>query len=335
MISFKHIIIFAFVSICVCAQIEQLNHFKQWSKSHEKNYVSVQEEMYRYHNWLENNEFINKKNKENNGYELEMNQYGDMSWQEFKKIKMGYFSDHSNQKYFSKPNDFIGDLPRYTNWTAKNVVTDVKNQFQCGSCWAFSATGTVESMHAIKTGKLVSLSEENLIDCTFNYGNQGCDGGMPSNALDYIIANNGIDTEASYPLTSVFPFECEVQYACPCDFNRNTVGATIKGYNHIISGNETNLAYAIAFVGPVSVAIDATDSMQFYKSGVFYDKNCSSTILNHAVLAVGFGINTDGQEYYIVKNSWGTDWGLAGYILMARNKDNMCGISTNAIYPYL
>ncbi|AUL78605.3 cathepsin Llike cysteine protease [Tupanvirus deep ocean] len=322
----------SFIFIVVICSVNALT-FNDWTIIHQKKYNSVNEKIHRQKIWESNNLYIQKQNTLDLDFQLEMNKYGDLTFTEFVNTHTGFKQNMRILKNYKT--NFDISLPKHVNWTEKGVVTEVKNQYQCGSCWAFSTTGAVESMHAIKTGKLISLSEENLIDCTFDYGNLGCSGGLPSQALDYIIANKGIDTEESYPLFSVTMFDCMIQEMCPCYFNRSTVGATIDGYNHIISGNETNLQYVLASTGPVSVAIDATQSLQFYKSGVFSDTNCSSSDLNHAVLAVGYGSTNNGQEYYIVKNSWGIDWGSNGYFLLARNQKNMCGIATEAVYPYL
>jgi len=138
------------------------------------------------------------------------------------------------------------------------------------------------------------------------------------------FANNGIDSEASYPY---------VPEDGPCKFNRANVAATIVGYQDVTSGSEPDLENAIATVGPISVAIDASlPSFQSYTSGVYYEPGCSSTALDHGVLAVGYGTTSSSQEYYIVNNSWGTSWGMQGYIWMARNRNNNCGIATMASY---
>jgi len=204
----------------------------------------------------------------------------------------------------------------------KNAVTPVKNQGQCGSCWAFSTTGSLEGAWAISKGKLVSLSEQNLVDCSSSYGNDGCDGGLMDQAFDYIIANKGIDTEDSYKYTA---------RDGNCKFNKNTIGATLTKYTDVTAQSETALQSAI-MKQPISVAIDAShSSFQFYSSGVYFESRCSATQLDHGVTAVGYG--TSSSAYYIVKNSWGTDWGMQGYILMSRNKNNNCGIATMSCYP--
>jgi cathepsin L len=192
-----------------------------------------------------------------------------------------------------------------------------------GSCWSFSTTGSTEGCHKIKTGTLVSLSEQNLMDCSTSYGNQGCDGGLMTQAMEYIINNNGIDTETSYPYTA---------QDGTCHYSVANRGATLSSYNNVPSGNEDALQQSVS-QGPTSVAIDASQSsFQLYTSGVYYDPNCSSQSLDHGVLAVGWGVD-GSQDYWIVKNSWGTDWGLQGYIWMSRNRNNNCGIATMATLP--
>jgi len=183
----------------------------------------------------------------------------------------------------------------------------------------------MEGQHFNATKTLVSLSEQNLVDCSTAEGNMGCNGGLMDQAFQYVIKNKGIDTEASYP------YEAKDGQ---CRFNAANVGATISRFVDIPTGNESALEAAIAAVGPISVAIDAGHpSFQLYKSGVYNPKVCSSTQLDHGVLAVGYGMTKTEAKYYIVKNSWGSSWGLEGYIWMARETSNKCGIATAASYP--
>jgi len=214
-------------------------------------------------------------------------------------------------------------LPPEVDWRNEGWVTPVKNQGQCGSCWSFSATGALEGQNFNKTGVLVSLSEQNLIDCSTE--NYGCNGGAPDYAFQYVESNGGIDTETAYPYTG---------QQGSCHYNAANSGAGCSGWTDLPSGDEDALLQAVATIGPISVAIDASSIMfQLYHSGIYQNPWCSSTNLDHAVLDVGYGTNSNGQPYWLVKNSWGTGWGQQGYFMMARNDGNMCGIATSASYP--
>ncbi len=190
--------------------------------------------------------------------------------------------------------------------------------------WAFSAVGAMEGQHARKTGQLVSLSEQNLVDCSHNGVNRGCSGGLPFLAFQYVISNRGIDTEQSYPYTAR-----EGQ----CAFRPQAVGATFTSFQMVgPQGSESALQAAVANVGPISVGIDASKAFQHYTTGLFDDPSCTVDRVDHGVTVVGYG-TYQGQPYWKVKNSWGVGWGEQGYILMSRNKRNQCGIASYASYP--
>ncbi|KAK2554731.1 Cathepsin L [Acropora cervicornis] len=270
--------------------------WKAWRAFYKKSYATETEENARRGIWRDNLKKIAKHNSEGHSHVLAMNQFGDLTETEYRFLYLGmrsHFSTESNRNGSTYLPPSHVTLPAEVDWRQEGYVTPVKNQGQCGSCWAFSTTGSLEGQHFKKTGKLVSLSEQNLVDCSASYGNHGCQGGLMDNAFRYIKANDGIDTEASYP------------YA---------------GYVDISSGDENALESATATVGPISVAIDASHM------------SCSSTQLDHGVLVVGYG-TYEGNDYWLVKNSWGTSWGMEGYIMMSRNRNNQCGIATSASYP--
>jgi len=301
--------------------------WSEFKETHQKTYADTEESLRRLV-WEQNVHIINKHNREadmgHHTYWLGLNEFADLTNQEFKKM-MGVspmMQRTTDQSTFLPPSHVT--YPSEVDWRKEGYVTPVKNQGQCGSCWAFSATGSLEGQHFKKTGKLVSLSEQNLVDCSKHFGNQGCNGGLMDNAYRYIRDNGGIDTEESYPYKA---------RDGKCSFKKEDVGATDTGYVDIASKDEDALQKAVATVGPIAVAIDAGHiSFQLYKHGVYVERKCSETNLDHGVLAVGYGTE-DGKDYWLVKNSWGTSWGTEGYIKMARNNKNMCGIATSASYP--
>jgi cathepsin L len=299
--------------------------FSKWMRENSKSY-SNEEFIFRWNVWRENQQFIDEHNRSNKTFFLAMNQFGDLTNAEFNKIYKGLafdYSTHAAKKIVAEKVAPALNLPADFDWRQKGAVTHVKNQGQCGSCWSFSTTGSTEGANFLKTGRLNSLSEQNLIDCSGSYGNNGCNGGLMDYAFEYIINNKGIDTEASYPYQTA-------QYTC--QYNPANSGGSLTSYTDVSSGDENALLNAVA-TEPTSVAIDAShNSFQFYSGGVYYESACSSTQLDHGVLAVGWGTE-NGQDYWLVKNSWGADWGLSGYIKMARNRNNNCGIATSASYP--
>jgi cathepsin L len=305
--------------------------WEEFKNDHGKVYESSSEELKRKQIFAENLKLIESHNflhaKGQKSYTLAINKFADMEGAEVVQMlngfKMSLNSTLSNRAMHLSPNTPQA-LPDTVDWTKKGYVTPVKDQGQCGSCWAFSATGSLEGQHFRKTGKLVSLSEQNLVDCSGKYGNDGCEGGLMDAAFQYIQDNKGIDTEASYP------YEAKDD---KCRFNAKNVGATDSGFVDIPSGDEDKLKEAVANIGPISFAIDASQNSFFlYNDGVYDEPKCSSDQLDHGVLAVGYG-TVNGKDYWLVKNSWGTSWGMEGYIMMSRNSNNQCGIATMSSYP--
>lgn len=278
----------------------------------------------RFAQFIENWKFIEDHN--NNGghsYKVAMNEYGDLSKSEFKERFFGFKGPSNDfargQNAYKKPEGQVN--ADAVDWRTKNAVTPIKNQGQCGSCWAFSTTGSTEGANAIKSGKLVSLSEQQLVDCSKDEGNMGCNGGLMDQGFEYIIKNGGIGSEAAYPYTA---------HDGTC--KKTPSVATVSSYKDCPKGDEKSLVDMINN-GPVSIAIEADHSgFQFYTSGVFDSMLCGKQ-LDHGVLIVGYDTDSkSGKPYYIVKNSWGETWGNKGYIWLVRDKD-MCGLADAASQP--
>lgn len=231
-------------------------------------------------------------------------------------------SEDDRSHDFEMPDDMI--LPASIDWRHKGAVTHVKNQRDCRSNWAFATTGAIEGQYFLKTGHLLSLSEQNLIDCSPS--NFGCNGGNTIKAFqDIISSGKGIKTEKQYPYAAINGF---------CRNSSNIWGVRVHDFVRIPAHDERKLQYAIATKGPIAAAMDASNrSFLQYGGGIYYEHNCNSSHPTHPVLIVGYGTDEHQLDYYIVKNSWGTGWGENGYFRIIRNHRNHCGIATQASYP--
>ena len=303
--------------------------FTAWKAEMSKSYATEEAEKLALTSFASNDKIINEHNVKNLSWTLGHNEYSDMTWEEFKREVMGeLFLNRSpkNMRRVHIKGDMIGQpLDDAVDWTTKGAVTPVKNQGRCGSCWSFSTTGSVEGAYQIASGKLVSLSEEDLVQCDHN-GDQGCNGGLMDNAFEW-IEKNGIAAESAYPYTS----GQGVTGTCDATKSKAPV-VTISGFTDVPTGDEDALKSAVA-KQPVSVAIEADKSaFQLYKSGVLDSAACGQK-LDHGVLTVGYGTDSSlSKDYWKVKNSWGATWGESGYIRMVRGS-NMCGIAQQPSYP--
>uniref|UniRef100_A0A7N6BTQ8 Pro-cathepsin H n=1 Tax=Anabas testudineus TaxID=64144 RepID=A0A7N6BTQ8_ANATE len=271
--------------------------------------------------FTDNKRRIDKHNEGNHSFTMRLNQFSDMTFSEFRKSVL--LSEPQNcsatkGNYFSSN----GHIPDSIDWRKKgNYVTPVKNQGGCGSCWTFSTTGCLESVTAIVTGK---LSEQQLVDCAQDFNNHGCNGGLPSQAFEYIMYNKGLMTETDYPYTAMDGH---------CKYKPELAAAFVKEVMNITAYDEMGMVDAVGTRNPVSFAFDVTSDFMHYDQGVYTSTECRNTtdMVNHAVLAVGYG-KVKGTPYWLVKNSWGSSWGIDGYFLIERGK-NMCGLAACASFP--
>ncbi|KAG5543513.1 hypothetical protein RHGRI_016295 [Rhododendron griersonianum] len=308
---------------------EVASMFESWLVSHGKNYNALGEKEKRFQIFKHNLRFIDEHNAENRSYKLGLNRFADLTNEEYRSKYLGAKAGSGRRLTATKTSDryVVKDgesLPDAVDWREKGAVVDVKDQGSCGSCWAFSTIAAVEGVNQIVTGDLISLSEQELVECDNTY-NEGCDGGLMDYAFEFIINNGGIDSEADYPYNA---------RDGKCDLSRkNAKVVTIDSYEDVPANDEKALQKAVASQ-PVSVAIEAGGmTFQFYESGVYTGK--CGTALDHGVTAVGYGTE-DGAGYWIVKNSWGSSWGESGYIRMERSTAGLtgkCGIAMEASYP--
>lgn len=319
-----------YFSILVASLTLPLNtKFEAWKKENGKTYATIEDEAAALSAFELNDEIIAKTNSLNLSYTLGHNAFSDLTWEQFQRVHMGELflnrPPKNVERVHIKGTDVGYALADSVDWVTKGAVTPVKNQGRCGSCWAFSTTGSLEGAYQIASGKLVSLSEEDLVQCDHN-GDNGCQGGLMDNAFEY-IEKNGIATEANYPYTS------GTGTTGTCSKPKAAQKAvTLTSFKDVPKGDEDALKSAVA-QQPVSIAIEADKSVfQLYKGGVLDSKACGKK-LDHGVLIVGYGTDSaSGKDYWKVKNSWGPTWGEKGYIRMVRGKDQ-CGVSQSASYP--
>jgi len=305
--------------------------FEDFVAKHSKTYESEQEKAIRYNVFKENRVYINHSNQDGD-VSYALNEFADLTHAEFKAMYVGGYRPDLTNVYGASLGTHVysgAELPSEVDWTTKGAVTPVKNQGQCGSCWSFSTTGSLEGAFEIATGKLVSVSEQQLVDCAKSFGEQGCSGGLMDNAFKY-AEQADMCTEESYPYTAA-DGTCHAS-GCTVAIKKGQV----TGFKDV-AHDEQSLMEAIA-MGPVSIAIEADQqAFQFYSGGVL-SQPCG-TQLDHGVLAVGYG-ELEGKKYWKVKNSWGGSWGSAGYILLERENSpdgasGECGILSDPSYPII
>lgn len=298
--------------------------FKTFMLNHGKQYYSLDDALYRQEVFLRNMKYIESHNMAaQNGVVFAMNRFGDLTQEEFENLYLGRNGSLILDKTRSctTQQDCIYSADEEWDWRDHGAVTSVKNQGQCGSCWSFSAAGAMEGAWAIETGNLIDMSEQQLMDCSKYYGNMGCNGGLMDSAFRYAI-DQGMCSLESVPYTAR-------DGSCTTEVDSCERVAKFSQCHDVTPNDEVSLKCAV-YRQPVSVAIEAdTRTFQFYSSGVLDSTSCG-TDLDHGVLVVGYG-NEHGTKYWIVKNSWGEDWGEGGYIRIGRtdstNTPGICGIA--------
>ncbi|XP_021801883.1 senescence-specific cysteine protease SAG39-like [Prunus avium] len=298
--------------------------YEQWMVRYGREYDDVNEKQKRFEIFKKNVAYIESSNSDaNKSYKLSVNQFADQTNEEVKASRNGFKGrEYSTKTTFKYEN--ITVVPSTMDWRSKGAVTPMKDQGQCGSCWAFAAVAAVEGITQLTTGKLISLSEQEVVDCDINGEDIGCGGGYPDGAFEFINQNQGISSEANYNYTGV-DGRCNTQA---------THAASITGYEDVPASNEEALLKAVANQ-PVSVCIDAGEyDFMYYKSGVFTG-SCGLEI-DHCVTAIGYGVSDNGTKYWLLKNSWGKEWGEEGYMRMQRDvyaKEGLCGVAMFGSYP--
>jgi len=300
--------------------------FKSFKTRYQKSYVSRREHETRKDIYRHNLRFIKSRNRQHLGYRLKTNHMADMTEEEIEQAK-GLLREtdadamNGGKRFKIPEGKNVKNLPDVVDWAKEGAVNPVRSQGICGSCYAYSVTGAMEGAYFIKTGTLLNLSEQQLIDCSWGFGNRGCKGGYPHRAMQWVIKHGGLATEESYG-----------RYLAQeglCHFKNTTTGAKLDFYMNITKGNSSELKQAIAFYGPVSILINTQPkSFKFYGSGIYYDPACTHA-LDHAALAVGYGVEK-GEPYWLIKNSWSKAWGDQGYIKIAMKSDN-CGVVQKAV----
>ncbi|XP_075198809.1 procathepsin L-like [Anomaloglossus baeobatrachus] len=320
----KRLLLLTAVAICAASSHFLDQEWTTWKIKYEKKYATEDDELFRRQTWDATWHKVQKHNQlASQGlsrYKMAMNKFADMTSEE-RSSRSCVTSNKISLAPKKRPMQPRGknfNIPESVDWRDSNCVSPVQNQGDyCGSCWAFATVGVVESHYCIKAKELVKMSEQQLVDC--DGVNDGCCGGMPTDALEY-ISRNGLMKAKDYEYS-------EKKFTCLYK-PKNAINVNVT--KHYVLPQEDNMASSVALDGPITVLIDASSDLMEYSEGIF-DGECTEEI-NHAVIAVGYGTEYDEEtdenvDYWIVKNSWGEDWGENGYIKMKRNI-NQCGIAS-------
>jgi cathepsin F/cysteine peptidase B len=309
----------ALVAVAVASSVEDDKRlFADYMHTFGRTYAPA-EEAHRFQCFRQNLVIIAERNAAGKGQETHgINQFTDLCPKEFAKYYLGLRPSNATKAavpaLFNKAE--LAGACSSIDWRTKGVVTPIKNQGQCGSCWSFSATGNMEGQWAKAGHSLVSLSEEELVQCSASAGNMGCNGGLMDQAFEWVASNGGINSEAAYPYTS----GGGVTGTCI----RSKLAGKVAAFpsHKDLPNSENQMAAWACTGGPIAIGVDAT-SWQTYTGGIM--TNCQGTQMDHGVLIVGFDA-TNSPPYWTIKNSWGVSWGESGYIRVAMGSDQ-CGLT--------
>jgi cathepsin F len=320
------------------------DEFASFKSKFAKTYQSEAEEAYRFATFNENLVRAQAYNADSSDTaEYGVTKFMDMSVTEFSKMYRNRGKSNVAARNLPKWNGectackLFPGLANATDdtdfdWTLRGAVTEVKDQGQCGSCWTFGTTGDVEGTSFLKNGKLVPLSEQQLVSCNVNQDDQGCNGGLQEVAFEYVIGT-GLTTESAYPYTSEYGKQGKCinsKITAPLQKISSWVQVSDK------ASGEAGMKTALTLSGPITIGINA-EHLQVYRKGIMDPSICRSGeyYLDHAVLITGYGVGRDGLEqdveYWTIKNSWATDWGEKGYFRI-KYGENKCGVAVDAVH---
>jgi C1A family cysteine protease len=296
--------------------LDEQRLFGSWKQQYNKVYATPEEEQVRFENFQHSIDRVISRNAVSSGARYGLTKFSDLSVEEFKSTFLGSVPPSPLPSAPVLPKKDI-EVPQTFDWRNTNMVTPVKNQEQCGSCWAFSTVENIESIWCIKNNldctTFTPLSPQEIVDCDTT--DNGCSGGWPSNAYQFVISEGGLETAANYPYTA---------QDGTCNFQSNEVAVTISSWQYATqNSDESTLQTNLVGWGALSVCVDAS-SWQDYTGGVLMAADCTNNI-DHCVQLVGYDM-TQSTPFWIVRNSWGTDWGENGYIRLQYGQDT-CAVA--------
>lgn len=313
---------FALVLFALACSASESHDFKKWAAKYNKVFANRAEYLYRMSVFLDNKKYVKEASKK--GEELELNVFADMTHEEFVKTHLGMIYQAPETEVAEKK-ESVKAAPASHSW--RSNLGPAKDQGSCGSCWTFCTVAVLEARVNIEKKVSKLFSEQNMVDCDTT--DNGCSGGHPMNSFKWINKNGGIATEADYPYTSG-----STGKEGTCKSSVKKAVTTSSTFTRITNGDEKALTETLYSKGPLAIGMYASlASFQMYKAGTIYaPTNCRPKMMNHCVTLVGYGAQ-DGQDYWLIRNSWGTQWGDQGYFMMARNSNNMCGVGLDSTYP--